>query len=113
VNNKEEERSSERPQQEENPYFVYFPAAHQTRSKKRLDAPPILVLAPNAVEAIDKSKKVARVVKRRGRIIPDVEEVDREEFIAMARTLLEEGRRLPEDIINYTGLQGLARELRK
>lgn len=112
MGNQERERSSEKLLARKKPYFVRFLAAHQSKSGKDIDAPPFLVLARHSGQAIDKARRMAKGVKKHCRL-PDVEEVSKEKFTEMARQRLEEGGRLPKDIIAYTGLQDLARKLRE
>jgi len=103
----ERERSSEE-RKESKPYLVYFRARH--RPKKIVDAEPVLVLAPNAVEAEREARVAARVRKRR---VLEVRMAEDEEFRAKAKELLEGGRRLPRAIIEYTELWELVRELKE
>lgn len=107
---KEREGSSE--QEELEPYFVRFAAARQAKPKKIIDADPVLVLAPSAVDAkrIAKSIRVGGLRKHK---VLEVEPVGKEEFKEKAKEYLQEGRNLPPRIIEYAGLQDFVRELRK
>ena len=104
----------ETPEEQDKAFFVYFAPAHQkSRYMPPPSGEPILVIAKNAVEAIDFTRYNSKVRGIKRNKLLNVEEVKKEVFSAKAKELLEQGARLPTRIIKYTGLRKLARELEK
>lgn len=108
-----EEKEQERSLRELKPYLVYFLAAHQTKPQKTMEAEPVLIMAPDAVEAVERARVMARGIKKGRKGFLEAREAEEKDFRARAEELLKKGVKLPPDVIEYAGLQDLAERLKK